>query len=83
MMMRTNDASVLRVLRVALGVITDRLLSILALAMTFGLSAWTMNDPTWERMAMAAFFATFVFIPALLHDRKGVQNHDSETERQE
>ncbi len=63
------DAAVVRLVRMALNVITDRLLSIFALLMTFGLAMWTMHNPTWERMGMAGFFALFVYIPALLKEK--------------
>lgn len=60
----------LKVLRLALTVLTDRLLTMLSLLMTFSLSVWVMQDPLWERMAMCAFFAVAVFLPCLTKERK-------------
>ena len=61
--------TLLKILRVALGVLTDRLLTILSLWMVFGLSLWAMHTPTWERLGMTGFFALFVYIPALIKER--------------
>jgi len=55
----------LRVIRIALEVLSERVFSILAMFMTFALSCWAMYEPTWERMAMAGAFGLAVFIPSL------------------
>lgn len=60
----------LKILRLALSVLTDRLLTMLSLVMTFALSVWVMQEPLWERMAMCAFFAVAVFLPCLMKERK-------------
>jgi membrane protein YdbS with pleckstrin-like domain len=62
-------AVVLKVVRVAMEVISMRLLTILSMAMSFGLALWTMQEPSWERMAMAAFFAVCVFLPCINIER--------------
>lgn len=59
----------IRIIRLALAVLSDRLLILVALGMTFGLAAWAMQDPTWMRIAMAAFFALCVFLPTLFRER--------------
>jgi hypothetical protein len=48
------------------------------MAMTFALSCWTMYEPSYERMAMAAFFAISVFLPSVHRERNkdGKQNED-------
>lgn len=56
-------------LRIILGVVTDRLLTIFALLMTFALSCWAMNAPDIQREAMAGFFALIVFIPCVIRER--------------
>lgn len=60
----------IRVLRYALGVLTDRLLTLLALGMTFALSCWAMLEPHIMREIMAGFFALCVFLPSLFQERK-------------
>jgi hypothetical protein len=62
------EATVIRIVRVALSVIVGRLMALCCLAMTFVLSMLVMQDPDWIRAAMAAFFALFVFIPCILKE---------------
>lgn len=64
----------IRLLRLALGVLTDRLLTILALGMTFALACWVMVEPGLMREIMAGFFALCVFLPTLFKER--TKNHD-------
>lgn len=59
----------LRVVRMALEVISMRLLTILSMVMSFALAVWTMLEPSWERMAMAAFFAVCVYLPCISFER--------------
>lgn len=59
----------LTILRVAISVLTERLITLLALLMTFGLSCWATAYPTWERIAMAAFFCVAVFLPSLKKEK--------------
>lgn len=68
------DATFLAVIRMGLSVLTDRLLTVLALLMTFGLAAWAMSSPTQERLEIAAGFGILVFIPSLLKER--VKTHE-------
>ena len=56
------DAAVLRVVRLSLSVVTDRLLTILGLTMTFALACWVMHEPTPERLGMAVGFAVFSWL---------------------
>lgn len=67
------DTITLGIIRIGLRVLTDRMLTILSLIMTFALTCWVMWQPTWERQATAAFFAVFVFIPCIVKERK---SHD-------
>jgi len=71
------DAAVVRVVRLALATISERLLTLMAMGLTFALAAWVMKVPTWERMAMAAFFAIVVFLPCVLKEKR----HESQTQR--
>lgn len=63
------DANTIRLVRLALGVITDRLLTLAALAMTFALACWAMREPDIMRECMAGFFALCVFLPSLFRER--------------
>lgn len=63
------DAQMLKILRVGIVVLGDRLLTILSLLMTFGLTCWVMADPNLERMLTAGFFALVVFLPTAIKER--------------
>jgi len=65
-----TDGAVFKIVRVALEIISMRLLTILAMVGSFLLACWTMWDPTWERMAMAGFFAVCVCLPCINWERK-------------
>jgi uncharacterized membrane protein len=66
------EQKVAALLRLALGVITDRLLTIVALCMTFALATWIMNNPDWLRLCAFAVFCVCVFLPVLYKER----NHE-------
>jgi len=55
--------------RLALEVISDRLLVILSLGLSFGLACWAMYDPRWERLATMAFFSIFSYLVINTKDR--------------
>jgi hypothetical protein len=62
-------------IRLALKVISDRLLVILALALSFSLACWTMYDPQLERLGTMAFFSIFSYL--LLNTRKRETNEST------
>jgi hypothetical protein len=64
------DATILAIVRVALNTVTDRLLTVLSLLMTFGLAAWAMYAPTEQRLYIAGGFAVLVYIPSVMKERK-------------
>lgn len=72
------DTITLGIIRIGLRVLTDRMLTILSLIMTFALTCWVMWQPTWERQATAAFFAVFVFIPCIVKERKSHEKASGE-----
>lgn len=57
-------------IRLALEVLSDRLMAILGLTMSFILACWTMYDPTIERLGMSAFFAMFSYLIVRVKERK-------------
>ena len=63
-------------IRLALQIITDRLLVIIALGLSFSLACWTMYIPTLERLGTMAFFCVFSF--ALIHMKDSTKNEKSE-----
>ena len=65
------DVSVIALVRMALAVVTARLLTLMGLWMTFGLAAWAMYAPSMERLFIAGGFAVLVFIPSLTKETRG------------
>jgi uncharacterized membrane protein len=65
-----EEAMLLKIVRVAVQTVSMRFLTILSMVMSFALAVWTMLEPTYERMAMAAFFAVCVYIPCISIERK-------------
>ena len=65
------DASVIALVRMALAVVTARLLTLMGLWMTFGLAAWAMYAPSMERLYIAVGFAVLVYIPSLTKETRG------------
>ena len=65
------DVSVIALVRMALAVVTARLLTLMGLWMTFGLAAWAMYAPSMERLYIAGGFAVLVFIPSLTKETRG------------
>ena len=56
------DATLVKFLRLALEVITDRLITILALIMCCGLTSYTLWAGEWERVATLAIFTVFSYL---------------------
>lgn len=56
------DAQILRFVRLGLEVITDRLITILALLSSGGLACWVMWGPVWERVSTLAIFVIFAYL---------------------
>lgn len=71
-----SEGMILKIVRMAMEVLSMRLLTILSMAMSFALAVWTMLEPSWERMAMAAFFAVCVYLPCISIER-GKKNDES------
>ncbi len=64
-----TEVMFLKIVRIAMEVISTRLLTILSMAMSFALAVWTMLEPSYERMAMAGFFAVCVYLPCISIER--------------
>ena len=61
--------SPIQIIRIALGVLTDRILTVLSLIMAFSLYCWAMWGPEIERIVTATSFAVLVFLPALIKEK--------------
>lgn len=62
--------------RLALGVITDRLITILVLISTSIMCGWTMWNPMWERVTALAIFVVFSYLLVKVKERTS-NEHDS------
>ena len=56
--------------RLALGVITDRMITILALIASSVMCGWTMWNPMWERVVTLAIFVVFSYLIVNVKERK-------------
>ena len=52
----------IQLIKLALTVVTDRLITILALLTSCGLGCWTMWNPTWERVATLGIYVVFCYL---------------------
>ena len=50
------------IIRLALGIISDRLITIAALLTSFGLGCWTMYGMGWERVTTLAIYVIFAYL---------------------
>jgi len=55
--------------RLALAVITDRLITILALIASSVMCGWTMWNPMWERVTTLAIFVVFCYLIVNVKER--------------
>ena len=62
------DATVIALVRTALSVVNQRLLTIMGLWMVFGLALWAMYVPTLERIYIAGGFALLVYLPSVFKE---------------
>ena len=65
------------VVRIALGVISDRLLTMLALLTSFGLGCWTMWGLGWERVSALAIYVVFAYLLVTAKEKSNVKERTS------
>ena len=71
-----------RAIDVGLTVLTHRLLTLLALFMTFGLFSWAMTLGTLVSLITAGAFGLIIFLPVLAVDRRPEARYAREEDRQ-
>jgi hypothetical protein len=64
------------VIRLALEVISDRLITVLALLTSCGLGCWTMWGPQWERVVTLAIYVLFAYL--LVNSKEKTNGSNSE-----
>ena len=65
----------LKVVNLALKVLSERLLSMLSLLTSFALGCWTMWGPEWERVVTLAIFVLFAYLLVYSKERTRHENH--------
>ena len=65
----------IKVLNLALKVLSERLLSLLSLLTSFALGCWTMWGPEWERGVTLAIFVLFAYLLVYSKERTRHENH--------
>lgn len=70
------DASIIAFIRLALEVISDRLITILALAMSCGLACYTMWAGDWTRVATLAIFVIFSYLVVQTKEKRNGKEQD-------
>jgi TRAP-type C4-dicarboxylate transport system permease small subunit len=65
------DAAILKTVRLALEVISDRLVTLFGLSMSFALGCWTMWGPEWERVAtLQQIFVAFAYLTVRVKEKR-------------
>jgi len=59
----------LTLVRIALSVLTDRLITVFALSMSFALAAWVMYVPSWDRVVTFGIFVVFSYLVVQIKER--------------
>lgn len=57
-------------IRLAVTVVSERLMTILALGLSFGLACWVMRDPLIERIACLFIFTVYSYLLLIVKDAK-------------
>jgi uncharacterized membrane protein len=68
------------IIRLALVVISDRLITILALLTSFGLGCWTMWGLGWERVTTLAIYVIFSYLLVRIKERKNGNSTESQND---
>ena len=71
----------LKAVRISLKLVVARVLTLLAISMTFALACWTMWGPTYERLAALLIFAITVFMPSLMKETKHDDDHENREQK--
>jgi small-conductance mechanosensitive channel len=65
-------------IRLALAVISDRLITILALLASSVMCGWTMWNPMWERVTTLAIFVVFSYLVVNIKEKNNERSEKTE-----
>ena len=67
------------IIRLALGVISDRLITIIALLTSCGLTCYTLWAPQWERVVTLAIYVVFAYATVTVKEKRNETRHETST----
>ena len=67
------------IIRLALVVISDRLITILALLTSFGLGCWTMWGMGWEGVTTLAIYVIFSYLTVRTKEKSNAQSQSQDS----
>jgi len=68
----------IQIIRIALGVISDRLITIVALLSSCGLTCYTLWAGGWERVATLAIYVVFAYLTVSIKEKRDAVHSKSE-----
>jgi len=68
----------IQIIRIALGVISDRLITIVALLSSCGLTCYTLWAGGWERVATLAIYVVFAYLTVSIKEKSNAVHSKSE-----
>lgn len=68
----------IQIIRIALGVISDRLITIVALLSSCGLTCYTLWAGGWERVATLAIYVVFAYLTVSNKEKRDAVHSKSE-----
>lgn len=69
------DTDFVKILNLAIRVLSDRLITLLALLTSFALGCWTMWGPMWERVVTLGIFVVFAYL--IVYSKERSRREDS------
>jgi membrane-associated PAP2 superfamily phosphatase len=67
------------IIRLALGVISDRLITIIALLTSCGLTSYTLWAGSWERVATLAIYVVFAYATVTVKEKRNDTRQETST----
>ena len=68
----------INLIRIALSVITDRIITILSLIMSCGLASYAMYSPTWDRVAILGIFVLFAYLVIRIKEKASERSNSDQ-----
>ena len=69
------DIDYVKVVNLALKILSERLITFLALITSFALGCWTMWEPMWERVVTLGIFVVFAYLIVYSKERSRREDH--------